>query len=272
MAEGVSIGATIESRMTSSRFHGKVMEPILGIPLLEHLVSRVRASTKIQHITIATTTNASDDVIEQLARRIGVSVFRGSEHDVLGRIVGAATEAGYEVLVRLTGDNPLYCPELIDAMLEFYLENDYDLVANAAMSHVEQWNERRSFPLGLGIQIVRTCILKRIERTHHDLSSREHVTLPILTRPDAYKLGAFHARGRFKKFNRPHYRLTVDTREDFHLMTEIFKELYPKKRNFPLSSVIELLDSRPELVEINAGVKQKKPAKTTDSNSAFSPR
>ncbi len=257
------IGATIEARMTSSRFYGKVMAPIFSIPMLEHLVYRVKLSSNIQHITIATTTNSQDDVIEQLSKRLGINVYRGSENDVLGRVIGAATEARYEVLVRLTGDNPLYSAELIDAMVEFYLNNDYDLVANAAMAHTDKWKEERTFPLGLGIQILKVSLLKKIGASHLDALSREHVTLPILSRPDLYKLGAFRAEGKFKQLNRPNYRLTVDTRDDFQLMEEIFKELYPENQTFSIESVIDILDRRPDMVAKNVNIKQIKPGVAT---------
>lgn len=259
MKKHYQVCATIQARMNSTRFYGKVIKPILNISMLEHIVLRIKPSKTINNITIATTTNPCDDVIEKQGQRLGVNIYRGSEDDVLGRIIGAAKQSKCDLVVRLTGDNPLYSADLIDSMVEYFLESDYDLVANTAMMYAAKWGTKRTFPLGLGIQILETRLLEKIGKRYSDHSSREHVTLPILRNPHVYKLGAFHAKGKFAELNRPHYRLTIDTAEDFCLVTEIFRELYPKDKYFSVSSVIELLDKRPDLVGINADVVQRVP-------------
>ncbi len=83
------IVAIVEARMTSSRLPGKHMLLVNGKPMIAHLVTRLKAVTSIDEIVIATTTNANDDILEAFANRERISVFRGSEEDVMGRVLAA---------------------------------------------------------------------------------------------------------------------------------------------------------------------------------------
>src|ERR1700736_6787939 len=103
--------ATIEARMSSSRLPGKVLLPVLGEPLLAHLVRRAQAVPSLNGIVLATTTNKGDDMLAELATELGIGCFRGSEHDVLGRVLAAASASSADLIVELTGDNPVIDPQ-----------------------------------------------------------------------------------------------------------------------------------------------------------------
>src|ERR1700760_2691705 len=96
--------ASIEARMTSTRLPGKVLLPCVGRPMLELMVERVSRSRYIDSVVIATTVNKTDDPIVELAQRLGVRFFRGSEFDVVGRVTNAMQEAKADVIVQLTSD------------------------------------------------------------------------------------------------------------------------------------------------------------------------
>ena len=112
--------AIIEARMTSTRLPGKVMLPILGKPMLELLIERLKRATLINQIVVATTQNLTDYAIEQLAQRMGVECFRGSEDDVLDRVLHAAHTYEADVIVEVTGDCPLIDPLIIDKVIKVY--------------------------------------------------------------------------------------------------------------------------------------------------------
>ena len=109
--------ATVEARMSSSRLPGKVLLPLYGKPALERLVERARRSKKIEDVVLATTVSPKDDALADWAKKAGVSVFRGSEEDVLLRVLEAAKAFGGEVIVELTGDCPLLDPAHIDELV-----------------------------------------------------------------------------------------------------------------------------------------------------------
>ena len=149
--------AIIEARMKSSRLPGKVLKPILGKPMLELLVERIKQARYVDHIVIATTGSASDDPIEDLAKRLNVGCFRGSEEDVLDRVLSAARKYKADVIVEITGDCPLVEAEKIDQMLRSYQYMNYDFMANRLDG---------SYPPGLGLRIFRRQTLERVDSSN----------------------------------------------------------------------------------------------------------
>lgn len=239
------IVAIIEARMTSSRLPGKVLLPVCGKPMLELLIERVRRIQQIDEIVIATTWNDSDDPVQALASSIGVSCYRGSENDVLGRVLGAAKTFSADYIVEITGDCPLLDPELAEQCIDafFRLKMDYGVVPAA------------NFPSGTAVQIFPTSILAEVDREFSDNpAAREHVSLPIYSQPERYKIYRMEA---IKELNRPDLRLDLDTPEDFELIKTVYEELYPENTEFRLQDVLGLFAMRPELVLINADVRQK---------------
>src|SRR5579859_1898597 len=112
------IVATIEARMRSTRLPGKVLRPAAGKPLLELLIERLRRVSRIDQIVVATTDNPADDMIARLAQRLGVGCFRGSEEDVLDRVLRAAQSVAADLIVEITADCPLIDPEVVGHVVD----------------------------------------------------------------------------------------------------------------------------------------------------------
>jgi spore coat polysaccharide biosynthesis protein SpsF len=241
----MKVVSTIEARMRSSRLPGKVLRPIVGKPMLELLIERLRRARRINQIVVATTDNPADDAIEQLARRLDIVCFRGSEEDVLDRVLRAAQSVAADVIVEITGDCPLVDPEVVDWLVTVYLANDYDYVANVL---------KRTYPDGLDAQVFATSVLAEVARLTQDPADREHVSLYIYERPEHYKL--YNVESGLPEQYRD-VRLTLDTPEDLELIAAIYSELYPKNPAFTLNDVLRLLDRRPELRAVNAKVHDK---------------
>lgn len=235
--------------MTSTRLPGKVLRPLLGRPMLELLIERLKNAKRLDGIVVATTVVAADDAIEALAGALGVGCFRGSEEDVLDRVVRAARAVRADVIVEITGDCPLLDPPLVDSLVETYLANRYDFVTNRAAAKV-----RPTYPNGYGVRIFSTAVLDEVARLTQDPLDREHVSLYIFEHPERFSLHNVESGLPERYWD---LRLTVDTIEDFEVIRAIVEELYPKNPAFGLSDVLQLLDRRPELVEINRHVEQK---------------
>src|SRR6266581_6747234 len=124
--------AIIQARMRSTRLPGKVLRPVLGRPLLEFQLERMRRATSVEGLCVATTVNPADDPLADFCRKYKVSLFRGSELDVLDRFREAASFMNADVIVRVTADCPLIDPAIIDRVVQFYAENatSYDYVSN----------------------------------------------------------------------------------------------------------------------------------------------
>ena len=122
--------ATIEARMISSRLPGKVLLPASGMPMLQHLIKRLRAVPSLDGIVLATTVNETDNPLEEFASDMGISCFRGSEEDVMSRVIGAASSVHAELIVEITGDSPFVDCDVIDQTIEMYLSGNCDYVSN----------------------------------------------------------------------------------------------------------------------------------------------
>lgn len=238
--------ATIEARMTSTRLPGKVLKEAVGKPMLELMIERLRRAPSLDGIVVATTANAADAPVAALAERLGVGVWRGSENDVLQRVLDAATHHGIDVIVETTGDCPLIDPAAVEDCIRVYRAAKVDYVSNVL---------ERSYPVGMDTQVFATSILADVARRTNDPADREHVSLYIYRHPEIYSLRNAPAP---PALARPDLALTLDTPEDYRLIGAVFETLYPKNPAFTLADVLALLDRRPEIAAMNAHVHRKK--------------
>lgn len=159
--------AIIQARMSSTRFPGKVLAPLGGMPMILFMVQRVRTARRVDHLAVATSTAPSDDPLAALLAAHGVDCFRGSLSDVLDRYTQAARRHEAQHVVRLTGDCPLMDADLIDRGLEELSHGDVDYVTNTSPP---------SYPDGLDVECFTMAALETAWREARKPSEREHVT------------------------------------------------------------------------------------------------
>ena len=238
--------AIIQARMGSSRLPGKVLRDIHGKPMLAWVVERTRKASSVSEVMVATTSDPSDDMIEQVCRQMNVTCFRGNIYDVLDRYYQAAREAQADVIVRITADCPLIDAGLIDMVVQRFLEEKVDFAANRLPPPYQ-----RTYPIGLDVEVVSFTALQRAWQEAREKHEREHV-LPYL----------YESPGRFKTLMVDHetdlgsYRWTVDTFEDLEFIQKLFT-LLPDTENFTWLDVLKIVEKNPQLSEINAGVSHK---------------
>jgi spore coat polysaccharide biosynthesis protein SpsF len=224
---------------------GKVLKEVMGKPLLEYQIERLKRTKEADEIVIATTINIEDEPIVELCKEHDIPFYRGSEEDVLSRYYEAAVLRGAEIIVRVTSDCPIIDPRVIDKVIKTYKENTdkYDYVSNTL---------ERTYPRGMDTEVFSFRALEEAHLNAQMLQEREHVTLYIHKRPEKFRLGSV-------KYIRDasRFRWTVDTEEDFILISEIIKELYPSNPFFTLEDCLELVRRKPELTEINKHIRQK---------------
>lgn len=237
-------GVIIQARMGSERLPAKVMADIEGKPLLYHVIKRVQMSKKVGKIVLATTTMPVDDVLVQLAVNEGASVFRGSAEDVLGRFIDAAQKFGLEAIIRITGDCPLLCSQLIDEAVDTFERQDAD------------YTFVKGYPRGTGdVEIItlRSMLITKAQTRESETYYREHV-MPYLTEhPDRFKLNIVPVPAQFK---RDGYRLCVDTPEDLEVARKVYAYFSPR-RDFSLQEILGYLDQNPQVLSMNRSVEQR---------------
>ena len=207
------------------------------MPMLSRQIERLKQVQKIDKLVIATSTESSEDAIEILCAEQGVACFRGNLNDVLDRFYQAAQVFKPAHVVRLTADCPLTDPALIDDVLQFYLDGDYDYAGNSIEA---------TFPDGLDVEVFRFSCLERAWQEANLPSQREHVTPFIHQQPDCFKIAHYK-----NSSDLSHLRWTVDEPKDYELVTMIYEALYPNNPNFATQDILRLLDERPELTHWN---------------------
>ena len=235
----------IQARMRSERLPGKVLLPVLGRPLLELMIERLRRVTLADDIMVATTDDPSCDPIAELAERLGVGVHRGSEVDVLGRVIDAARAAHAELIVETTGDCPLIDPATIDRVIASFLAADVDYCSNVLV---------RTYPRGMDVQVFPLTVLEEVNRLTTDPPDREHVSLYIYEHPERFRL--LNVASGLDP-DAAALRLTVDTPQDLSVVRVVFERLYHRQPDFDLADVLDLFRAEPELRELNATIRQK---------------
>lgn len=242
----MKIGIIVQARMGSTRLSGKVLKKVGDKTILNHVIQRLKQCKNADEIIVATTVLNRDDAIEKEAILSGARVFRGSESDVLERYYMAAKANALDAVIRVTSDCPLIDPQILDEMISYYTKHEFEIVTNVG-------NEisNRTYPRGLDVEIFS---FKSLEKAYYHADEdyhREHVT-PYLYE-ETEKVYFFK-----NPVDYSNYRWTVDTEEDFYLITKIYDALYKGEHNFYLKDIISLFERQPELNAINAHIEQKK--------------
>ena len=241
----MKIVATIEARMTSSRLPGKVLMPAGGVPMLKHLVTRLEAVTSIQEIVLATTNNKTDDPLVEFAKQENINYYRGSEDDVMLRVIEAAESVNADIVVEITGDCPIIDPQIVEQTIGMFKAHNADYVSNA---HI------RSYPDGMDTQVFRLETLKRSASMTDDSLDHEHVSLHIRNHHEIFSHVYLIAP---PELHWPGLGLTLDEEDDYKLLKKIIEYFGKDNRLFSCLDTCRLLREKKEWIIINDHVQRK---------------
>jgi len=236
----VSTAILVTARLKSIRLPRKVLKPILGRPMLSHLLDRLKEARRPERIIICTSPLEEDRPLVALAAEEGVDCFQGDPDDVLLRLTTAAQRFGVDTVVSCTADNPFVDAEYIDRLVSFHQERDLD------------YSITEGLPFGCFAYVLSRRAMERACEIKAE--SDTEVWGGYFTQTGRFACGTLPVD---EDVRWPDLRLTVDTPEDFALVTRIFEELYVPGEVFPLRAIINLCRSRPDLVALNAQVQQK---------------
>ncbi|MGH6661892.1 MAG: cytidylyltransferase domain-containing protein [Rhodospirillales bacterium] len=236
----MTIIAIVQARMSSRRLPGKVLNNILGRPMLALQIERLGRARTADKLAVATSNQADDDAIAALCRRTVVACFRGALDDVLDRFYRCALTHKADHVVRLTGDCPLADPDIVDRVVRFHLKGGYDYTSNVAPP---------TWPDGLDVEVMKFSCLAEAHAEAQLSSEREHVTPFVRNRPERYWLGNVE-----REPDLSGHRLTVDEPEDFEKIRLIYERLYPGNPAFTFDDVMTLLDEDADLAALNAHI------------------
>jgi len=237
------IVAIIQARITSTRLPGKVLMEIEGKSMLWHVLNRLKFSKKLDDIILAIPNTKENDILEKFAKDNKVRYFKGSEEDVLSRYYETAQKFNCDPIARVTSDCPLIDPEVVDLVVEKYLDLGADYTSNTI---------KKTFPRGLETEVFSFRILERAYTEAKNDLEREHVTLYFVKYPEIFRLVNV-----VNEKDLSYMRWTVDEAKDLEFVREVYRRLYKEGKIFSMKDIVSLLKKYPELMEINKGVKQK---------------
>jgi spore coat polysaccharide biosynthesis protein SpsF len=231
----------IQARMGSTRYSGKVLKEVDGIPLLQYQIDRLKQSRQLDKIVIATTNLAADTVIVDFCRKHGIECFRGAEKDVLDRYYQCAKIYKADVIVRLTADCPLSDPVIVDKVIDLFQRSKADFAANTVP------HDNNKFPDGSDVEVFSWQVLERAHKEVTDPHDREHVTFYFWRYNNGFKTVRLDNKKDYSA-----YRITIDYPEDFEVIEFIIREIKKRKIFGHLDDIIAILDENPDIKSKNA--------------------
>ena len=226
--------------MGSTRLPGKSLLELSGKPVIQHVIERVKATSSIDKLVVATTNTHQDDRLASFVKQLGIPVFRGQKDDVLRRFAGAARRFGGNTIVRITGDDPLKDPSVIDLVVRRFLstKEEFDCVSNTITP---------TFPEGQDTEVLKSEALYKVDTLAKTAYDREHVTPYIYSHPES-----FRCLNVTNDFDLSHYRWTLDTKQDLAFFTAVFQELQKPGEIVSMSKILDLLERKPEIAQLNS--------------------
>ena len=231
--------------MGSTRLPGKVLKPILGRPMLWHIVHRLQFVNELKDIVVATSDLPGDEPIRQFCHTNNISCFPGSENDVLDRFYQAAQQFQGDPLIRITGDCPFVDPKILSELLILYQQSNADH-AGVATGAGAIYMEGGRFPDGLDAECIRFSALEKAWREATAISDREHVTPYIWRNTEIYHCAVLKGQKDYS-----HLRWTVDNESDFQLVTRVYEYLFQDEKPFLMEDILHFLAHHPEIADLN---------------------
>ncbi len=242
----VKKGIIIQSRVDSTRLFGKILFKLpfnSNFTVLEQVIKRCKKVDNVDEIIIAITNKKNDNVLEKITKVEGIKIFRGNERNVLERFYYTAKMYKFDIIIRLTGDNPCIDPLLIGTILEKHIRNGAD------------YTKTEGYPIGMNVEVFNFNALEKAYKNATKDYEKEHVTPYINRNSQIFKINEIKAP---KELYVPDIRVTLDTEEDYALLCAVFDYLYPQNKYFNAYDIVNLFKEKPWLKLINKKIIRKK--------------
>jgi len=230
----MSTAFLITARLKSTRLAKKVILEVMDKPLITHMIDRIKFAKKINKIIICTSTNVQDDILEKIAIEENINYFRGSENDVLQRLLDASIKFNLKYFANITADVPMIDPHSIDYAINEYNRIKADLILSP------------DFSLS-GCNVIKVSSLKKIcnEKQKKDTE----LWLKFFQTNTKYKI---HVLDTKYVITNQFIKTSLDYYEDYIFIKKIFEELYNPDKPFNARDINKLINNKPEIAKINS--------------------
>lgn len=254
----MKIAVIIQCRMESTRLWGKILLPIYyhnasNLSILEAMLHRLKYIEIVDDIILAMPDSPYSNLIQYntLSFKPKIKYYRGSMDDVLSRTLNAAIENDTDIIVDVTSDCPLVDPTHIKHMVNKLIKYKFDYISNI---------DPRMWPDGCDIQVYKRETLEKVEKITEKKEHRQHSGWNILQNPNGFNISSMKAP---EKYTYPELALTLDTPEDYLLLTMIYKHftMIGKDLRTPIEEIIDYVLTSEQILNINKNIKRKIPGK-----------
>ena len=229
----------IQARMGSTRLPGKSLMDLVGQPLVGRILERVKRCKLMNEIVLAVPDTIKDNPLADLSELYGVSLFRGSENDILDRCYQAALEHGANYVCRLPADNPVPEAEEMDRLVTAHIDSGFEFSSNLMQVF------GNGYPDGIGVEVYNFESLEIAWKECVDPEKREHFHLNFFNYRDQQPIDPRFRVGTVKcpeQFRRPELVLDVNTKEEYVFIRQLYEYLYPNNPEFHITDIIRWYD------------------------------
>lgn len=250
----MNVDIIVEARTKSKRFPNKVIKKINNKFIIEIMIERLKKIKNVRYVILATTQSKSDDILIKIAKKCKIKYYRGETRNVMKRVLKCAKSFKTDVIVEITGDNPLIDSSISTEMISFFLKkcHKYDYLSNDG--EIYRTKTISKITLGFSTKIFKTSTLEKVNSLTKNKVDQEHLANFILKNPKLFKIFDYPLPPYLKK---TYYRLTMDYLEDFLLIKEVYKKLSKKKKYFTSFDIHKFLHKNKYLLNINKSCTQK---------------
>ncbi len=211
---------------------------LAGKPVIQRVYERAGRISGVDSVIVATTVAPQDDELAESCKGNGITVYRGSEEDVLDRYYQAAKQYKADAVIRITGDCPLLDPHESEKVVEKFKHGRFDYVSNTRPPML---------PDGLDTSIISFTAFEKCWHEAKLKSEREHVTQYIIKHPEIFQIGSIAYYDNYS-----HLRWTLDEWEDYEFLSKVYTKLEEKKMYGYFHEVLSIIRENPDLVKINS--------------------
>lgn len=203
------INIFLQARSNSNRLPFKSLLPINNIPLV--ILCAKRLMGKDFNITVLTSEKKSDDYLVSLLKKNKINFFRGNLKNVYKRFLDCAKNFDdYEIIIRVTADNPVVNYTFVKNAVESFLKNK-DIYKNID-------NKKHNLPYGMSLEIFRKNLLLKYKNKLNQ-KSKEHVTSQFYKYANKKIVKKNKLLKNFSKLS-----CTIDTFNDYKKINYIFNK------------------------------------------------
>ena len=239
----------ILARLNSKRLPKKQLKKINNQPILKILVNRLKKSKNVRNIIICTTNKKTDDPLVDFLKKEKILYYRGSEKDVMKRMLEAAKKFDTDIIIDVEGDKIYTDVKLMDLVIKQFLNSKNEFVIGSR--NKKDFEPTDHFIHGVFPAGFRTSILEKIckkKKTNNTETGYKEL---------------FFEKGMCKKtfltiptnnIIPKEIRLTLDYPEDLKLAKRIFAEL---GNDFGYKDILKIYNKNPEIFKVTKKVLDK---------------